>query len=152
MPKLDSFPITKQIIQVYNTMPASNADSERAFSKLKLAKNVLQSTMTQERLSDMMVVSFNRNLTPSIESVLKAYRTKKDRKLNFYFSWIFCYLFFINYLLIILWEFFILKGDLRARAAKMLERAAKLPPLKKIAATPLVYQVGYESMVVQILG
>ena len=67
-------------------MPASNADSERAFSKLKLAKNVLQSTMTQERLSDMMVVSFNRNLTPSIESVLKAYRTKKDRKLNIYFS------------------------------------------------------------------
>jgi hAT family C-terminal dimerisation region len=39
------------------TLPVTSATCERSFSKLKLIKNYLRSTMSAERLSDLAMLS-----------------------------------------------------------------------------------------------
>ncbi|XP_026482044.1 uncharacterized protein LOC113389196 [Ctenocephalides felis] len=44
-------------VRIMNTVPISTASTERSFSKLKLIKTYLRSTMSQERLSALSVLS-----------------------------------------------------------------------------------------------
>ena len=55
-------------------MPATNATSERSFSALCRVKNYLRSTITQERLYNLMVLHVHKNITDQIE--LKAVATE----------------------------------------------------------------------------
>ena len=82
--KLDDYPISKMIVSIINTIPASNADSERAFSRLKIIKSDLRSTMGQDRLSSLAVISMNRGSIPKANEVVqKFFRVKEIRvKIN----------------------------------------------------------------------
>ncbi|XP_053949386.1 uncharacterized protein LOC128857663 [Anastrepha ludens] len=59
----ESYPNIAIAIRI--TLPVSIASSERSFSKLKLIKNYLRSTMSQERLSNMAILSIEKGLTSS---------------------------------------------------------------------------------------
>lgn len=56
------------------TAPVSVADIERSFSKMKIVKNFLRSSMTGKRLEDLM------------NAVLKCWATRKNRKLKIRFE------------------------------------------------------------------
>ena len=43
-------------LRIILTMPVSVASGERSFSKLKIIKNYLRSSMNQERLSDLAIL------------------------------------------------------------------------------------------------
>lgn len=70
-------------------IPASISSSERSFSKLKLDKNYLRSTMIQDRLSHLAItlyiIPIERNVTESIEYddligyEMKRRKTKKQK-------------------------------------------------------------------------
>ena len=47
--------------------PLLGASGERSFSKLKLIKTYLRSTMTQERLSDLAILSIEKKLLYEVE-------------------------------------------------------------------------------------
>ena len=47
-------------------MPASNAVSERSFSSLRRLKSYLRSTMTQERLNNILVLHVHNDLTDNL--------------------------------------------------------------------------------------
>ena len=47
-------------------MPATVAQAERSFSKLKLIKTYLRSTMSQERLTGLAVISINHSIGEQI--------------------------------------------------------------------------------------
>ena len=47
-------------------MPASNAVSERSFSSLCQLKSYLRSTMTQERLNNILVLHVHNDLTDNL--------------------------------------------------------------------------------------
>lgn len=49
------------------TIPVSVASAERSFSKLKLIKSYLRSSMSQERLSDLAIFSIERELVKSVD-------------------------------------------------------------------------------------
>lgn len=70
---------------LYLTLPITVAAAERSFSKLKIIKNYLRSTMAEERLSGLSIISIEnrraRNL--NLEEVINKFAQMKARKVNF---------------------------------------------------------------------
>ena len=52
-----TYPDVCTAYMMYMTVPIKVATVERSFSKLKLIKNFLRSSMSQERLSDLALLS-----------------------------------------------------------------------------------------------
>ena len=69
-------------LRIFLTIPATAASAERSFSKLKLIKNYLRSTMTQDRLIGLARLSIESELAREIDfrDVIKAFARKKARK------------------------------------------------------------------------
>ena len=70
------------------TAPVSVANIERSFSKMKIVKNYLRSTMKGERLEDLIFLSTEKDLTDTInlDVVLKSWASRKNRKLKIRFK------------------------------------------------------------------
>jgi hypothetical protein len=67
------------------TVPVTVASAERSFSKLKLLKNYLRSTMSQERLNGLAMCCIERNMLDSIDldTVIDDFASKNARKSRF---------------------------------------------------------------------
>ncbi|KAL4083964.1 hypothetical protein QTP88_029280 [Uroleucon formosanum] len=72
-------------LRIILTMPVSVASGERSFSKLKIIKNYLRSSMNQERLSDLATISIEKEVMENLEfkSLLIDFAQEKARKINF---------------------------------------------------------------------
>lgn len=73
------------VIRILLTVPVSTASAERSFSKLKLIKNYLRSTMSQERLSALAVLSIEANIASNLDydTVIREFSKAKSRKFMF---------------------------------------------------------------------
>ena len=65
-------------LRVSLTLPVTVASAESSFSKLKLIKTYLRSTMSQERLSGIAVISINHQ--PANQISYDDFASKKTRK------------------------------------------------------------------------
>lgn len=65
------FPTLNTSLLIALTLPAISASTERSFSKLKLVKNRLRTTMSQERLEDLIIISCERDIEVQHEDILK---------------------------------------------------------------------------------
>ena len=81
---LESLPILSLSLQLFLTICVSVASCERSFSKLKLIKNYLRSTMEQSRLSDLALLSIESDMVEDIDfdSVIDRFAGVKTRKGN----------------------------------------------------------------------
>ncbi|XP_025205083.1 uncharacterized protein LOC112601595 [Melanaphis sacchari] len=84
--ELDS--ICPNLITAYRlflSMPVTVASEERSFSKLKLIKTYLRSTMSQERLTNSAIFSIENEITKNIdfEDVIEDFASKESRKIMF---------------------------------------------------------------------
>ncbi|KAF0769725.1 Uncharacterized protein FWK35_00022169 [Aphis craccivora] len=72
-------------LRIILTMPVSVASGERSFSKLKIIKNYLRSSMNQERLSDLATISIEKEVIENLEfkNLLIDFAQEKARKINF---------------------------------------------------------------------
>ena len=61
------FPLTERCYQLLLTVPITSASSERSFSKLKLIKTLMRSSMKQERLYEMMILACEKDITDTID-------------------------------------------------------------------------------------
>ena len=80
----DMFPNLRTSIHILLTIPVSIAGCERSFSKLKLIKSFLRSIMSQDRLSNLAILSIERhkfNLV-DFDDVIKDFAKKKARKID----------------------------------------------------------------------
>ena len=77
-------PWANQLCRLALTAPISTASNERTFSKLKLVKNSLRSTMTTERLSSLMMLSCEKGITDKIyiDCVVKKWSSAKQRRIK----------------------------------------------------------------------
>ena len=71
------------MLRIFLTIAISVATCERSFSKLKLIKNYLRSTMSSLRMSNLAIFSTERQLTDKIDfdNVINNFTEKKQEKL-----------------------------------------------------------------------
>ncbi|KAL4149384.1 hypothetical protein QTP88_003345 [Uroleucon formosanum] len=81
----DVYPNLEVALRIFLTMPVTTATCERSFSKLKLIKNYLRSTMGQERLSNIAILSIEQEIASKIDytSIIEEFASKKARKVKF---------------------------------------------------------------------
>ncbi|XP_060846277.1 uncharacterized protein LOC132925935 [Rhopalosiphum padi] len=79
---------TRQLLTciIFLTIPVTVASAERSFSKLKLIKNYLRNSTSQERLSNISVLSIERGRTDeiNIEKIITDFANAKARKKMFF--------------------------------------------------------------------
>lgn len=80
----DNFPNVSVSLRILLTMPVPVASGERSFFKLKLIKHLLRLTMTQERLSDLAILSIEYNIVQklSFDDVIDDFSKQKARKVT----------------------------------------------------------------------
>ncbi|VAH10408.1 unnamed protein product [Triticum turgidum subsp. durum] len=64
--RLDCFPNATIAYRILLTIPVTVASAERSFSKLKLLKSYLRSTMTQERLSGLATIAIENDILEGV--------------------------------------------------------------------------------------
>jgi len=70
------FPNLFTILKIGVTLPISSASPERSFSKLKIVKSRLRSTMSQNRLEDLMLISCETDVDINTENVINNFARK----------------------------------------------------------------------------
>jgi hypothetical protein len=67
------------------TIPVTVASAERSFSKLKLIKSYLRSTMSQERLNGLAILSIEKNMLENLEykNLISNFASQKARRMIF---------------------------------------------------------------------
>ncbi|KAL6475705.1 hypothetical protein MHYP_G00167450 [Metynnis hypsauchen] len=72
-------------LRIFCTLPVTVAGGERAFSKLKLVKNYLRSTMGQDRLNSLAILSIESQLAKQLDftDLISDFANKKTRKWAF---------------------------------------------------------------------
>lgn len=72
-------------LRIACTLPVTVASAERSFSKLKLIKNYLRSSMGQDRLSGLAIISINQEIGKqlSYDDIIDDFASKKARRQHF---------------------------------------------------------------------
>ena len=67
------------------TIPITVASTERSFSKLKIIKSYLRSTMSQDRLNGLAILSIEKDILANLEykELINNFASQKARKINF---------------------------------------------------------------------
>ncbi|XP_024979003.1 zinc finger MYM-type protein 1-like [Cynara cardunculus var. scolymus] len=83
--KMDMFPHVLLAYRILLTVPVTVASAERSFSKLKLLKSYLRSTMSQERLNGLAILSIESKFLANIsyDEVIDIFASKNARRHRF---------------------------------------------------------------------
>ena len=79
----DCFPNASIAYRILLTIPITVASAERSFSKLKILKNYLRSTMTQERLNGLALMTIESKLLDKVsyEDVIEKFISTNIRRI-----------------------------------------------------------------------
>ncbi|XP_021726482.1 zinc finger MYM-type protein 1-like [Chenopodium quinoa] len=82
---VDCFPNASIAYRILLTMPVTVASTERSFSKLKLLKTYLRSSMSQERLNGLATLCIERTMLEHIdvETIINDFASRNARRKNF---------------------------------------------------------------------
>ena len=78
-----AFPNVVKLLQIVMTICVSTAKCERTFSSLKRIKSYLRSSMSEQRLTDIAILSIERDLADSLilDDIVDEF-AKKNRKIS----------------------------------------------------------------------
>nr|XP_011463568.1 PREDICTED: zinc finger MYM-type protein 1-like [Fragaria vesca subsp. vesca] len=81
----NSYPVVRLAYRILLTVPVTVASAERSFSKLKLLKSYLRSTMSQERLNGLAMISIENDFLGKIncDKLIDEFAAKKARRMIF---------------------------------------------------------------------
>ena len=86
----DTFSETVVLLNILITTPMTTAESERCFSTLKRIKTFLRSTMSEDRLNALAMLSMEKNLVKDIpdfnKRVIDRFATLKERRAKFMYK------------------------------------------------------------------
>lgn len=76
------YPNVSIAYRILLTVPVTVASAERSFTKLKLTKNYLRSTMSQERLNGLAICSIERNIldTIDLDTIINDFASRNARR------------------------------------------------------------------------
>ena len=83
--RLESFPTACIAFRILLTIPLTIASAKRSFLKLKLIKLYLRSTISQERLNGLAILSIEKEMLAKLEckNLISNFASQKARKINF---------------------------------------------------------------------
>jgi hAT family C-terminal dimerisation region len=78
----DCFPNIEVTLRMYLSLMITNSSGERSFSKLKLIKNRLRTSMLDDRLNNLALMSIESDILRKLEyeDIIKDFTTIKDRR------------------------------------------------------------------------
>ena len=78
------FPLTNRAYRLLLKAPVTVAKDERVFSRLKLIKTHLRTTMTEKRLEALMMLSCEQDLTDNanLDKIAESWAVLKSRKVK----------------------------------------------------------------------
>ena len=78
----DCYPNVSIAYRILLTMPVTIASAERSFSKLKLLKSYLRSSMSQERLNDLTILCIEKNMLENIDvdTIINDFSSRNTRR------------------------------------------------------------------------
>ena len=78
------FPQTCVALRIFITIPVSVAEGERSFSKLTIVKNHLRSTMGQDRLLSLLLLSCEHDLAKSLnyDDIIHTFASSRARRIH----------------------------------------------------------------------
>ena len=80
----NGFPLTNKAFRLLMTAPVTVAKDERTFSRLKLIKTYLRTSMTDHRLESLILMSCEKDLTDTInlDSIAEKWAALKARRIK----------------------------------------------------------------------
>ena len=80
-----AYPNLSCLYRLCLTLPVTTASTERSFSKLKLVKTALRSTIVENRLSSLLLLSIERDLSCKLnfEAVIDAFAISRPHHQSF---------------------------------------------------------------------
>ena len=77
------YPVANIAYRILLTIPVMVASAERSFSKLKLLKYYLRSTMTQERLNGLATIALENDILDKInyEDIIEDFVSRNTRRM-----------------------------------------------------------------------
>lgn len=81
---IENFPNLTIALRIALTLPVTVASGERSFSKLKIIKNYLRSTMSQERLVGLATMSIEFDILNELDvnSIISEFAERKARRVH----------------------------------------------------------------------
>lgn len=81
----DAYPNIEIALRIFLTMPVSVASCERSFSKLKMIKNYLRSSMSENRLTNLAILNIEYDIASQIDfnDIIDDFALVKARKVQF---------------------------------------------------------------------
>ncbi|XP_029340902.1 uncharacterized protein LOC115033076 [Acyrthosiphon pisum] len=81
----DVYPNVAIALRIMLTLPVTTATAERSFSKLKLIKNYLRTTLSQEKTTNLAIISIEHEIVDglNLDDVIGTFADLKSRKVNF---------------------------------------------------------------------
>ncbi|XP_050062995.1 zinc finger MYM-type protein 1-like [Aphis gossypii] len=72
-------------LRIMLTLPVTTATAERSFSKLKLIKNYLRTTLDQEKTTNLAIISIEHEIVDEMDfdDIIDTFADLKSRKINF---------------------------------------------------------------------
>ena len=81
------FPDLVTFINLVSTLPVSSAQAERSFSTMKRVKNYLRASMSDDRLSDLCLLSLERDMSSQLmaepQPIVESFALKGNRRVQF---------------------------------------------------------------------
>lgn len=76
------------ILQIYLTLPVTTSTAERSFSVLRRLKTWLRSTMTQERMNNLLLLHVHKTLTDTLDlkQIADEFSSVNERRIQFFGS------------------------------------------------------------------
>ena len=78
-PLTDAYPNTAIAFRIFLTIPVTVATCERSFSKLKLIKNYMRSTLGQERLSSLAIILIENEVANKIDFLMSLMNLPQEK-------------------------------------------------------------------------
>jgi len=81
----DVYPNVAIALRIMLTLPVTTATAEISFSKLKLVKNYLRTTLSQEKTTNLAIISIEHAIVDGLDfdDVIDTFADLKSRKINF---------------------------------------------------------------------
>jgi hypothetical protein len=73
-------------IKIYLNIQIGSVKAERSFSCLKLLRNWLRTTMSNERLSEITVIKMSKDLTIDYDDLILQFSSLCKRKMDFFLN------------------------------------------------------------------